>query len=233
MAISPRLSVYYNNGGGSITSCTTVNIPDATGAYNASNNTGGYGGINPDRADIGLLLFVNYKATAGDVVVTIDTYDPITVTTFTYDMTTNKDGWYSYLIVAADKWTAVPAYPAGTIVYHVPTTAHYYTAAGTSAGQEPGVAGDWTIATLANAESTVTPTGTFNDFLDCNADACIGNLASELPCDCCDDKSDEVNYLTALLLGAKAEFGKTNYTNAQEIMDNITTKCDSTDCINC
>lgn len=73
---------------------TKLYLNDGTGLYEPSSNPGGYGGANPERSDVVLVLQAKHKKTTGAVDMDISIYDPETVEVFEIDVP--KDGYYNF-----------------------------------------------------------------------------------------------------------------------------------------
>ncbi len=76
---------------------TELYLRDDTGAYEVSDNPGGYGTPNPDRDEIALILIATNKRDGdnggeGDVECEVQSYDPVSASAFTVNL--YKDGWY-------------------------------------------------------------------------------------------------------------------------------------------
>lgn len=76
---------------------TELYLRDDTGAYEVSDNPGGYGTPNPERDELALILIATNKRDGenggeGDVECVVQSYDPVSASTFT--VTLYKDGWY-------------------------------------------------------------------------------------------------------------------------------------------
>ena len=76
---------------------TELYLTDATGAYEVSDNPGGYGTPNPERSEIALILIATNKRDGdnggeGDVECVVQDYNPVSASSFT--VTLYKDGWY-------------------------------------------------------------------------------------------------------------------------------------------
>jgi hypothetical protein len=101
---------------------TELNLSDSTGVYEVSDNPGGYGTPNPDRADIALILVANNKRQDdGDVECTVQTYNPVTATTFIVEL--NKDGWYQVDTYGLRLYDDTVLFDVTEAVYDVATSA--------------------------------------------------------------------------------------------------------------
>lgn len=94
---------------------TIIYITDETGEYDAVSNPGGYGAPNTAREDVALIILGKYKASAGDVELTFDTYNPEDVTEFAVS-NLDTDGYYQFKVYTVDKYVAQPA-TLNTFVY--------------------------------------------------------------------------------------------------------------------
>lgn len=131
----------------------SLTFRDITGAYNASSNPGGYGAPNALFTDYAHYAIIRKKNINGvdDVVMAIDTYNPISATEFT--ITRDKDGWYECKKLNITIWSA-GTYPSGTVRYH--NTVVYK--ANTSTSQTPGAGAEWDVVsdlTTIEANNTV------------------------------------------------------------------------------
>lgn len=77
MALIQNFTVSQNQAG------TVLYLADSTGDYDAGDNTGGYGAPNTARNLLALIALAKYKASTGDVDLTVDSYDPESVTQWT------------------------------------------------------------------------------------------------------------------------------------------------------
>lgn len=98
---------------------SVITISDGTGTYDAISNLGGYGSPNTARTDVALIALGKYKASNGDTALTLDTFNPETVTSFTVSNLT-LDGYYQFKIYTIDRYIAQPA-TLNTFVYDFTT----------------------------------------------------------------------------------------------------------------
>jgi hypothetical protein len=68
---------------------TELYLTDDTGVYDETTNVGGYGGINPLRTQLALVVLAYAKKTTGDELIELVAYDPETPSVFTIPITTN------------------------------------------------------------------------------------------------------------------------------------------------
>jgi hypothetical protein len=109
-----NFEVSENQGG------TILYLDDNTGAYEVTENPGGYGSPNTARADLALIVIAKYKASDGSVTITADTYDPEGVTQWVYDNDLQGDGHYEFNVYPVAKKAAQPA-TLNTFVYNFTT----------------------------------------------------------------------------------------------------------------
>jgi hypothetical protein len=105
-----NFEVSENQGG------TILYLDDNTGVYEASENPGGYGAPNTERADLALIVIAKYKASSGAVSITADTYDPESVTQWVFD-DLQGDGNYEFSIYPVAK-KAAQSPTLNTFVYN-------------------------------------------------------------------------------------------------------------------
>lgn len=121
---------------------TQVIITDTTGNYDLTNNPGGYGSPNPAFSDFAHYVILRKKNVnlVADVVLTLDAYNPLSSTVFTYERT--LDGWYEATKLNISKWTA-GSYVSGDVRYY---NGSIYQA-NTSTSATPGADSTWTVIT--------------------------------------------------------------------------------------
>lgn len=70
-----------------------LNLTDATGLYNVSDNPGGYGTPNLNKNQVATILLANNKRQdEGDILLTVQPYNP--TVDYNYIVNIYKDGWY-------------------------------------------------------------------------------------------------------------------------------------------
>lgn len=132
-------------------SATQVIVDDTTGNYSVS-NTGGYGAPNDLFSDFAHYLILRKKNVnqVADVVMTLDSYNPLSSTQFT--ATRTIDGWYEAKKLNIRKWTA-GSYVLNDVRYY---NGAVYKATTATSGT-PGVSLDWQVVTdLTTIESNAT-----------------------------------------------------------------------------
>ncbi len=90
MALIPKFATSQANQEG-----TELYFNEGTGTYDAADNVGGFGAPNPERNTIAIFLIVEIIASDNvrtPISVANDT--PLSVTQWTVDVVTGKDGWY-------------------------------------------------------------------------------------------------------------------------------------------
>ena len=99
--------------------CSILTLTDQTGIYNDPDNIGGYGGINPDRADLALYL-LGYRYIEGetdeDITPLINNTDPANVTSWA--IANSSDGYYYFDLLAINIWDDTTTYAVGDLVFH-------------------------------------------------------------------------------------------------------------------
>jgi hypothetical protein len=96
-------------------SATKVILTDNTGAYNVTSNPTGYGSPNAAFADYGHYAIIRKKNvnSVADQILTLDSYDPTTVTAFT--ATRSVDGWCEGKKLNIPIWVGGTSYTAGSL----------------------------------------------------------------------------------------------------------------------
>lgn len=130
---------------------TQVIVTDITGNYNVTTNPGGYGAPNDLFSDFAHYVILRKKNVnlVADVVMTLDSFNPLSSTVFT--ATRTIDGWYEAKKLNIRKWTA-GTYNLNDVRYY---NGSVYKANTTTTGT-PGVTG-WDLVTdLTTIESNGT-----------------------------------------------------------------------------
>jgi hypothetical protein len=90
---------------------------EATGDYDAIDNPGGFGIPNPTRNSVAVLIKAVHKLTPGDQAATVLAYNPLTVESFTVEMSKEVNGVLNFVILAPDIFDPIGSYVDGDIVY--------------------------------------------------------------------------------------------------------------------
>lgn len=119
---------------------TTVTLTDATGSYDALNNTGGYGSPNAAFSDYAHYAIIRKKNVneVADSVLVLSSYDPTVATSFS--ATRSVDGWYEAKKLNIPVWSA-GTYAAEIVKYHDGVVYK----ANTSTSEEPGTGSEWDV----------------------------------------------------------------------------------------
>jgi len=129
MALSVVITVTFSS--------TQVIVTDTTGNYNASTNPGGYGAPNPAFNTYAHYVVLKKKnVNSADTVLVLDSYNPLTATTFTYERTI--DGWYEASKLNIPIWSS-GSYVSGNVVEYAGTVYQ----ANTTTSSTPGADGTW------------------------------------------------------------------------------------------
>lgn len=94
-----------------------IEFLEATGTYNVSTNPGGFGAPNPDRADFAAVMIAVHKLVSGDVPANILAYDPLSVTSFTIEITPDVNGHLKYDLYLIPIFDELLTYNEGDITY--------------------------------------------------------------------------------------------------------------------
>ncbi len=202
-------------------------VEDATGLYDAVDNPGGFGDPNPDRNEVALIFYGNHKRVAGDVEVVVNSYDPLTVDTFTISMAKLQNGHLEAYIFAVLIFDSGGVYDDGDITYNNESPATPFL--------QKRVAGQWveiTAADLVGEEDEVTtllenefPVPQAKEFIDeLNADQ-LKKLRPYIKGECGKDDfellRDRHDYAKGLLVTATDDFAAQAYNEAQAKIEEI------------
>lgn len=216
----------------------TVTWEDKTGSYDINNNAGGYGSPNETRANLGLIGFLFYKGSDGDVSETLtpDDTDPGVVASWTHAHGT--DGWYQFYLFGLLDWAGGTTYNANDIIFWNTDDKFYKANAGDlpAAGESPATDPDkWIEATtFAEFEAAVitssqadTYVDIYNWLEDSLVDDCVADklLAANCDFDCtCGNMGQyekfRLKHETAIIF-----FEDQNYTDAQLQMEDLNDQC--------
>ena len=91
-----------------------VYLEDSTGTYSLT-NLGGYGLPNITRESIALFVLSIYKSSKGDVIGSLEPYNPATATKF--NVITPKDGWYVFQLISVEYYNSTSLQIVGEVRY--------------------------------------------------------------------------------------------------------------------
>lgn len=118
-----------------------VTLSDVTGNYNVTTNPTGYETPNAAFTDFARYVQITKKNVndVDDVVLTLDSYNVLTATSFTADR--DVDGWYEGKHVLITKWTA-GTYAENVVRYY---SGSVYVVAVASTSSVPGADANWQL----------------------------------------------------------------------------------------
>jgi len=129
-------------------------LEDSTGVYDVTDNPGGYGTPNPERASLALYLYgYKYNKDVPDTLLTIDNVAAPTAASWTIFM--SQDGYYYFKLLGFAIYDVALPYIVGDKVYY---TGSYYNAIDVvAAGQDPiNNPALWEVISDLTAESLLT-----------------------------------------------------------------------------
>jgi hypothetical protein len=94
-----------------------IEVLNATGSYNVSTNPGGFGTPNPARNSLALVLVANHKLSAEDQPASIQSYNPLSVTSFTVNISKAVNGVLQWNVLAIPIFDSGGSYSDGAVVY--------------------------------------------------------------------------------------------------------------------
>jgi hypothetical protein len=94
-----------------------IEFLEATGTYDASTNPGGFGTPNPDRSSFAAVMVAIHRLVNGDVPANILAYDPVSVTSFTIEITPEVNGHLKYDLFLIPFFDEMLTYQEGDITY--------------------------------------------------------------------------------------------------------------------
>jgi len=220
--------------------CTSMVVTDITGNYNASTNLGGYGAPNDTRVSLYLKLLVNLRKSTGREVIAVPAYNENTATTWT--ITIAEDGWYELYLFACKVWDAAITYALSAVVYSVATDSYYKSIQAGNLNNAVTNTTWWTaITTDVNdylaavaLPQTATYEVTKNVVELCSSRKCEAQMLLKANCDCCDEcMLQEYEKVRMKIEGAGWNEALGNFTEAQEIVENLNTICGELEDCNC
>lgn len=212
---------------------TVMNLSDSTGAYNVSDNPGGYGTPNPDRDQLAIYLRAYNKRSDDDVALSIATYDKVTASTWA--VTLNKDGWQQVNSYGLRFYSTDTSFSVLELVYNVATAEIWKILTKTGSGPYTYTYSVATEADLEDTDNVVLYKSTLNTITLVNFDKCIyralkkynDNISADTP----ELATLDANFNRYLKLGSYGksisyDFAAGNYTNAQEMVEQTEDICD-------
>lgn len=219
-----------------------LNLTDATGLYNVSDNPGGYGTPNPNKNQVATILLANNKRQdEGDVLLTVQPYNPIV--DYNYIVNIYKDGWYQIKSFGLRLYSTNTSFSI--------TEAAYDSASGeirkilTKSGTGPYV---YTYQVLApsdlDSDTVITYTESILNvlvlvnLLKCYTNAIKVFFNNASPVTNITVLTDDANFNTkekiqAYLEAIQADFGFTYYTQAQLMVEQTENICSCIKDCNC
>lgn len=88
--------------------CSGFTVADTTGLYDAADNMGGYGDVNPERAVFAAVLLANRVNSSGSVSVQVT--PEVGDAPSTWNVATPQDGYYDLLLVLANEYNPLSSY---------------------------------------------------------------------------------------------------------------------------
>jgi len=218
----------------SITSnCATIVNTDITGVYNLTTNPGGYGAPNETRANLYIKFLTNLRKSTGREPISITAYNENTASVWSYTIT--ESGWYEHYMFACLAWSSIITYAAGEIAYDVATDAYYKSVSAGNLNNAVTSATFWTVtvdvvdftAAVALPQANVYEV-TLNKVEICSLRKCEGQMLLKAKCDCCDECAlQEYEKVRMKLEAITYEEALGNYTEAQEIVEDLNVVCEN------
>lgn len=224
---------------------TELNLKDNTGLYVASdNNPTGYGGPNPNRTDIAIILLANNKRDPlgeGDVACTLQNYNPVVDEEFTVNL--YKDGWYQVKTFGLRLYNANTSFAISEAVYDVAsqTIRKIFTKSGTgpyaytySVIQPTDLLGNTVVILYESVLNALV----LESLCKCHAAANKNYFNNAGPITNTTVVSEDPNFNTYLKIDAylktiKYSFGFSSYPEAQLKVEQAEKLCDCIDNDNC
>lgn len=222
--------------------CLTLIIDDQTGDYDVTSNPTGFGAPNPARVDMGLITFLVAKRSTGDefIALTPDDADPHLVVDWT--ATHGVDTIYKAIMYGVDNWDSGTTYALDEVVFNDADNLFYKSIQAANTNNTPASSPAWWEATttFADFETAIEVDAQANCFFDefyifedCNTEVCLNRKLLSANCACQDPAALGPHRKIQLKLeGALINFGLTNYTKAQEQLEDASTTC-ANDTSNC
>jgi len=206
-----------------------VEFLNATGTYDVDDNPGGFGTPNPARNTLAFFFVGYHQKVSGDVVADVLASNPLTVSSFTINITRDVTGVLRYSILGIPIFVDGNVYPDGSIVYDNSNVANPII--------KEMVDGDWVGITLNDAigKDTVPQLNSFAFVIDeairySNQllKAKLLKLRSFVKGDCKDCDRDEYktlddryDYVSGLIIVASNDFCAQAYNEAQQNIEEV------------
>lgn len=217
----------------SITSdCKTLTITDTTD----------YVVLGTARNLLYLKLIVRLRKSTGDENITVPAYNENTAATWT--ATLAEDGWYEVYLFGCLIYNAGTSYGLDWITYDAATDEFYVSVVANNLGNAVTNVNFWTpagndpsIYSKAIASPVSQPTtheGTLNIVELCRSYNCEGKMLLKAKCDCKNDCNlQEYEKIRMKIEAAIWNDGLGNYSEAQEIIENLTEVCNNLEDCGC
>ncbi len=218
--------------------CTTVVITDSTGVYNNPNNLTGYNAPNQARATLALFVALSIRRSDGRVTLTIPTYNKFTAAT--WSVTDTEDGWHEIYFFGCLAWSAIITYALNYITYDASTDKFYKSLQAGNINHSVTDASWWVATTsvddFAVAINLVQPDTyetTTNYLEQCRSLKCEAAMLVAAGCNCDDNDGCKMQAYEKVRMkneGAAIQAADGNYTEAQEITEDVTSICGDCNC---
>jgi hypothetical protein len=113
MPLLPKTDVTQNSAGTEL----YIEFVNATGVYDATDNPGGFNSPNPARNTLAAVFFGNHKKVAADVLAVPETYNPLSVTSFTILLNQAKNGHLEYTVFLFEIFDPIGSYVDDDVVW--------------------------------------------------------------------------------------------------------------------
>lgn len=212
--------------------CSTVVITDSTGSVSAT----GYGvGGNQARATLALKVCLSLRKSTGRETIAIDAYNEFTAST--WSVTVTEDGWYEIYFFGCLAWSGATTYAQYEIVYDATTDAFYKSAQAANTNHAVTDTAWWTattdvedFATAVALPQTSTYQTTTNYIELCRTRKCEAAMLVAAGCDCNNSTTDQLQQYEKVRMKMEAatiQAADSNYTEAQEIIENLQAICEN------
>ncbi len=223
-----------------VADCSTATYIDNTGDYNSPDNEGGYGSPNKDRINLAAFLVVfMYSEGEDDTRLVVDNSTSVVADNWTVDI--SSDGYIYASLLLIDIYSPTSGvYAVDAIVYE---NGIYYKALVANDFNSPippsTNATIWEVVIdpyeeITNIQSD--QVGTDDDLLSCRSEICyaaeVARIASGSCCQACQNGKFYIK-LDVLLQGALTLCDRNLFTQADKVIRQMQSLCDSIDCETC